>query len=197
MAGYKIFKANSYGDSSSQVSDLGITIDNSSITFSDGKHVSITNPGSSSGAGFWFVADEDAHLFIMFRTDIVDNIFFKNKNTDGSQPMPLLLVTENIEGSLISYSGVQLDNENMMAHFNIPRLTYNTNHDPSKTEITLYPLVGGFVYGTPFIVPATFKTLFVNYYRYFNFGDIIVDSNNNRYIAMGWILHKIGGNNNG
>lgn len=196
MAGYKIFKATSYDDTAvaTALAEIGASRTASSVTFSDGKSVSVTNPGNSNGNGFWFVADDDAHLFIMFNTYIVDNIFFASRSTEGNQPMPLLLVAENIEGNIISYSGKDMGSSNsMLSYFNVPRLNYNSNNNPSKTEIALYPFVGGYVYGNPNAVPTTFKTLFVNYYRYFNFGDIVVDSNGNRYIGMGWVLHKIGG----
>ena len=165
MAGYKIFKANSYDDAAvtTALAEIGASRTASSVTFSDGKYVSVTNPGNSNSNGFWFVADDDAHLFIMFNTYIADNIFFASRNTEGNQPMPLILAAENIEGNLISYSGSNLSNDNMLAYFNVPRLNYSSNNNPSKTEIALYPFVGGYVYGSPNIVPTTFKTLFINY----------------------------------
>lgn len=186
MSGYRIFKGNGNQDVKNKLSEIGITYDGSnSYTFSDGTTVSGQTYVIDTN---WVIADDDAHFIYVAPSDINNAAF---KSTTSADNRPGRVIAELIDGSVQFFK----DSDSQSAiheRLNTSCLTTTdgVNNDTSATDLTITQLVGDF---DGHVNKYVFKSLYVNYKRWFQFGDVITTSNGDQYIGIGWILHKIGG----
>jgi len=188
MAGYKIGKMTSFANLESQLNEIGMSVAKSSgttwvITFSDGTDVTVNGVMGEQG---WFIADDDAKFLYMSKTQDISNA--AEKDTYEYFTSLFYIVAQTIDGTMIGE--VASSSSYPCLFTNTSKLTTQKNSDASKNDIILMPLVGDFSSAE---TKHIFKSLYINYHRWFSFGDIIVSSNGDRYIGIGWILHKIGG----
>jgi len=189
MAGYKVFKATSSDMFSSQLAEIGIQYNGGgSFTFSDGK----TNANSSNWGNYivsdnWVIADDDAHFIYVAGSNQTRE---KSAICDSKEDVNLArLIVETTDGIIDTFN----DNSSSGARQQLNMTTLDLTHsdDPTQNDLILAPLAGNTTDSEG--VKYVFKSLYINYRRWFSFGDIIVSSNGDRYIGIGWILHKIGG----
>lgn len=199
---------NPYWDMVAKLESIGITVDDPSglgssaplvFTFPDGK--SVRTPNMNTGFwNRWFIAD--AKNDFIYLTDCSEgNPQFNAPwtNTNDRQAKTLCVVSELLDGTLYATAATGTSSRYPNGFFNVSSLNVSNieQNDPSKNDIILLPLAGDFITdsnnpdgtGKRYI----FKNLFVNYERWFSFGDIIKASNGDKYVGIGWVLHKLGG----
>lgn len=201
---------NPWSDALAKLNSIGITVElplgtGSGVplifTFPDGK--SVKTPNMNTGFwNRWFIADAKNHF--IYLTDCHDGNPQVNApwtNTNQGQAKTLCVVSELFDGTLYATATTGTSQRNPNNLFNISSLDVSNiqQNDLGKNDITLLPLVGDFITtsnnqgsGKRYM----FKNLFVNYERWFGFGDIIKASNGDKYVGIGWVLHKLGGENN-
>ena len=193
MAGYRIFMANTHEEFLSTLGEIGITYQflgsgsdyTEQYTFSDGKSVKIAQRGGKSKTNVLVIADDDGH-FIGIGSGSYPQRQILPEKTDATNAWYFCAMSK---GELVSQAGYDAsfrDNYNIL-----PReVNYSQDH---KNDLILQQLIGNYYMSSSTTSYHYFDTLYVCNDRYFPQGSIVVDSEGNRYISLGWVLHKIGG----
>ena len=192
MAGYRIFMAKTQEDFISTLGEIGITWQflgygsdyTQQYTFSDGKSIKISQRGGHSTTDCLVIADDDGHFIALGSGSYPKTTILPEKTDENGQ----WFFGAIAEGKMVSQTGYDCT---LKGSYNIlPReLGYSQNN---KNDLILQQLIGNtnMYSSSPYYY---FDTLYVCIDRYFSQGSIIVDSEGNRYISLGWVLHKIGG----
>lgn len=188
MSGYKIFKPNTGSDIAGNFEEVGasytIVGGVRTVIFSDGTSISLKDDFSN---GKWIIIDDDAHFIYQSTASAIADAAIKDTHT--TQYIPFMVVAETVSDGVICEKTT--GNDVVMSYLNTSQLN-QANSDGSLSELTIVAAVGCFT-GNITDPRHIFKDLFINYKRWFQFGDVITTSNGDQYIGFGWFLHKIGG----
>ena len=197
---YKFFKPSGFEDAVEKLNEIGITLtaDDTNgetqhhITFPDGITVDFR-----CDIGFWvrwIFADANYHTFLMCNgTSTTTAATLDNTSTSSNQF--LVCVLDEVGGIYCNGGAYSTTSHYLRDLCNTSSLNASQHNDPSMTQLTLVPLVGNF-YSETVSGDATtrhfFSHAFINYQRWFVFGDIISTSDGKRYLGCGWFLFEIG-----